>query len=522
MSSIRRTGCVLALLSAAVIGEAGAAETNPVFDKPEPAQFAQVGATAESVTYRTIPAKWLVDDWHRLGVKVYALVAPEEDESPALFRMRFGFQVFRSGVDGVRWGGKDADRPFYESAMKAAEDDMKLVRTLDELAARAMASQDALVRTAGREAKVYAYIVADFDRSSAALARRELVVRIRKVQKALGEPPMAAPADIPDAAPRPFVPPADAKTVEAKYDAEILPGLKFNLTGRDFSFTIPGDYKLKAGTWPGVKRAFTLYIPTGRKNDWLVFKFSCDLTDDFGRASVEKPAPRVNFYTLEPRFYETSGMRYQVRPMQPASREHPAINHDFAFNSPLHCYAGASHNWYFPFRCVWNQLVGCQPRAGTRWYVKEGDQVVCIWFKTTPDCFSGLLFAPFVGGYENDVNAAIARWSYEDPVFCDACVRPLAEANTELVAALKKRIQPNQYIDWAGSDKFVRQKAAKNQDKLAFFKYDVAAARVKYLDEILAGRTVKVPERKKKSEAKAAGPDLDDEDGDMKLDDSEY
>ena len=55
---------------------------NTAFDAPTAAQFAEVGAAAKEVSFRTIPSRWIVDDWHRLGVKVYLCLSPEEDESP--------------------------------------------------------------------------------------------------------------------------------------------------------------------------------------------------------------------------------------------------------------------------------------------------------------------------------------------------------------------------------------------------------------------------------------------------------
>lgn len=41
-----------------------------------PEDFARYGATATAVAYEKLPEGWLIDDWHRLGVKVYQTLVP--------------------------------------------------------------------------------------------------------------------------------------------------------------------------------------------------------------------------------------------------------------------------------------------------------------------------------------------------------------------------------------------------------------------------------------------------------------
>ena len=524
MNTFARGVCALA--GAFALTSAGRLSAGPVFDCPEPAQFAEFGGTAEAVTYRTIPASWIVDDWHRLGVRVYALVTPAAEESPERFRRRFGLQVYRSGVDSASFGGSDADRAFYESAMKAAADDVALVRRLDDLAQKAMDSGDAAKRTAGRDMKVYVHIAANFDDAPTALVRRELVLRIRKLQQVMGEQPMAMPADIPDAPPRKFTPPRDARVVKVGGPYESVPvfsNVTFRAAGHGFVFSVSDGRKLPANTWPGVKREFMLYVQGTNRTDWLVYHLACDLTDraPVAGSTKRKSAPRVQFYTLEPRFAAAAGKRFVTETLHLPSRTRPGLKLSYGYEAPILLQAGSSGPWHFDFSFDWPQLYGIVPNAKTVWYVREGDDWVKLEWRAI-DAFGGLEFRNFVGNYEKLAAAELGEWGYADPLFRDAGVQPLVDANAELVAMLAKKIQPNGYITWNPSEKILYKKASDNANKMGHFGYDVLSARIAYLDAVLAGKEVKVPPRKKKADKKVSGPSLDDADEGMSLDDSEY
>ena len=508
-----------ALACASVFGDGA----GPVFDHPEPKQFVDC-ATAREITYRTIPARWLVDDWHRLGVKVKVLMAPESYESPELFRRRFGLHVFRSGVDGVEFEGSAEDRAFYGSAMKAAADDVALVRRLDDLAEKAMRSKEAPVRTAGRLAKVYVHISANFGEVPTALVRRELVLKIRALQKTLGEAPMAMPADIPDAPARRFTPPRNARTVKVggAYEwVSVFSNVTFNAGGHGFTFGVSDGRKLPRNTWPGVKREFTLFIPASNRTEWLVYKLACDLTDRKPADAAKKSAPRVQFYTLEPRFAAAEGKRFVTRPMHLPCRAKPGLRLGYTYEAPILLHAGDSGPWSFTFAFDWPQIYGIVPNAKTVWYVCEGDDWVRLEWHPV-DAFGGLSFRDFVGNYQKFSASTLSEWSYDDSLFARACVQPLVDANVELVAMLSKKIQPNGYISWNPSEKFIFKKAKENADRMGHFAYDVTEARIRYLDDVFAGREIKMPERKKKVEKKVTGPSLDESEEGMSLDDSEY
>lgn len=496
--------------------------TDPVFDSPSPAQFAEAGGTAKSVSYRTIPSGWIVDDWHRLGVRVYVLLTPEADESPELFRRRAGFLAFRSGVDGVRWGGGEADRAYFAPALAAADDDRSLVGTLDKLALRAMGSDDAALRLAGRQERIYLHVSADFCSAPSALIRRELVLRIRALQKLLGEAPLALPADIPDAPPRRVALPTATHEVEgptAYKTVQLFPDLKMVNRGFGFDLVVLGDRPLKAGEWPGVRRDYTLYIPGTNRTDWLVYKLSCDLT---ARKDVVTAAPRAQFYTLQPRFHAVGERRFRVRGLHLPSRSRPLLGDGPRDESPKSCAGEGGGNWQFRFEFYWERLEGFYPQARSAWYLRQGDETVKIVWRNRLDCFPGLEFRHLVADYETECGKALSDWRFADPLFCAVGVQPLADANTELVAMLKRKIQPNGYISWTPSDKFICEKAAANLNRLRYFKEDVEAARIRYLDDVLAGREVKVPERKKTVEKKPKGPSLDADEGGISLDDTEY
>ena len=495
-------------------------------DTPAPSDFAQYGATAESVSYATLPDSWIVDDWHRLGVKVYVRLAPEPNETPERFRRRFGLHVFRSGVDSVSFSGSEEDRAFFASAMKAAADDVALVRKLDELAQKAQDSDDAVKRTAGREAKVYVHISANFGDAPTALVRRELVLRIRRLQEVMGEAPMAMPADIPDDPPRPFIPPRDVRTVKVPGPYEyvsVFSNVTFRASGHGFCFSVSDGRSLRANTWPGVKREFTLYIQGTNRNDWLVYELACDLTDRKPASGANvKSAPRVQFYTLEPRFGAVAGPRFVTKTMHLPSRARPGLKLGYTYEAPILLHAGSSGPWCFDFAYDWPQIYGLIPNNKTVWYIREGDDWARIEWHVV-DAFGGLSFRDFVGNYKKTVENELGEWGYNDPLFRDACVRPLVDANAELLAMLSKRVEPNGYISWNGADKFTFKKASENANKMGFFLYDVQEARIRYLDDVMAGREIKIPERKVKVEKKIEGPSLDEATGfDIELDDSEY
>ena len=502
---------------------AGDSEGSVVFDAPAPAQFAEVGGTAKSVSYRTIPSSWIVDDWHRLGVKVYALLTPEEDESPELYRRRAGFLAFRSGVDGVRWGGGEDDRAYFAPALAAADDDRALVGTLDRLAVRAMGSDDATLRLAGRQARIYLHVSADFSSAPSALIRRELALRMRALQKLLGEPPLALSADIPDAQPRRITLPKATHEVEgptAYKTVQLFPDLKMVNRGFGFDLVVLGDRPLKAGEWPGVRRDYTLYIPGTNRTDWLVYKLSCDLT---ARKDVVMAAPRVQFYTFQPRFHAVDEPRYRVRSLYLPSRSRPLLVDGPRDVSPKSCAGEGGGNWQFRFTFCWERLEGFYPQARSAWYLSQGNETVKIVWRNRLDCFQGIEFRHVVADYEKECEKMLSDWRFADPLFCAVGVQPLADANNELVAMLNKKIQPNGYISWTPSDKFILEKAAANFNRVRYFKEDVEAARIRYLDDILAGREVKVPVRKKiVEEKKPKGPSIDDDEGGISLDDTEY
>ena len=505
---------------------AGDGVAQAIFDCPVAAQFAEVRETAKSVSYRTLPSSWIVEDWHRLGVKVYVRLAPEANESPELFRRRFGFDVFRSGVDGVEWGGPASDRALFEGAMTAAADDVALARAYDEIARRAMESGDADKVREGRLAKVFLHVTDDFTRLATPLLRREIVRRARILQAALGEKPMALPKDIPDAPPRRFVPPCDARTVEGPRPhidgVEVFPGLKLVVIGSGVHFRVVGDRKLAEDEWPGVKRAFTLYLPGTNRTDWLAYEFSCDLMDR-KPADGASSAPRVQFYTLEPRFAASQTPRFLVRPMRLTSRACPDIWTWRQGESPLCCGAGSGVNWMFDFLITWQSLIGFWPkdRSNNVWYVKEGDEFVRIEWKTSRFA-DGIKYADFVNDYKKAVATAKGEWEYADPLFFSACVEPLIDRNEELVKMLEKNTGSNGYLTGWPNDA-IREKATASLHNMQYFACDVEAARVRYLDDVLAGREVKVPERKKVvEEKKPKGPSLDEDEGGISLDDTEY
>lgn len=510
-----------ALAGCFALMSAGRLSAEPVrLSTPAPSDFVRHGATAGAVSYTALPSPWIVEDWHRLGVKVYARLAPEANESPELFRRRFGFDVFRSGVDGAEWGGTDADRALFGGAITAAADDMALARAYDEIARRAMESGDADKVREGRLAKVFLHVADDFTRLATPLLRREIVRRARILQAVLGERPMAIPKDIPDAPPRRFVPPRDVRTVTQKGD-ELFPGLKLQFGGEGVIFRIEGDRKLARNEWPGVKRAFTLYLPGTNRTDWLAYEFSCDLTDR-KPADGAASAPRVKFYTLEPRFAGSQSRRFQVRPMRTASRACPNIWVWRQGEAPLYCGAGSGENWSFGFFLAWQRLIGFWPkdRSNNAWYVKEGDEIVRIEWK--PSRFAdGIKYADFVRDYKEAVTAAKAEWAYSDPLFFAACVEPLIDRNVELAKMLEKNTAANGFLTgW--SNEAIREKATANLHNMQYFACDVDEARIRYLDDILAGREVKIPEKAKKTEKKTSGPNLEDTGDEIELDDTEY
>lgn len=495
-----------------------------VFDEPTAAQFAEVGGTAKAVSFRTIPSHWTVDDWHRLGVKVYLHLSPEEDESPELYRRRAGFLAFRSGVDGVRWGGGEADRAYFAPALAAADDDRALIGKLDALAERAMRSDDAEVRLAGRRERVYLQVAADFASAPAALIRRELVLRIRGLQKFFGEAPMAVPADIPDAPPRRFVAPKGVREVEAPVEyhpIKLSPELTMSVHGYGVSIIVQGDRKIGKNEWPGVKRAYTLYVQGTNRTEWLAYKLSCDLTDRRGKDGVV--APRVQFYTLEPRFYNATGNRFQLRAMHLPAYGKPAPRLPYDYESPHHCGGGSGENWSFSFHFSWDQLGEVLPKRNSVWYLREGDTWLKIKWGNPVDGFTGVEFGTAFRRYDKEVQQAIERWGADDALFREACIRPLVDRNVSLIAMMKKKFDSYGYVQWAASDKFVKEKAAKNIRNVTLFARDLEVARIRYLDDVLAGREVKVPERKKVvEEKKPTGPSLDEDEVGISLDDTEY
>ena len=515
------------LLEAFVIvaSVAGAADAlDPGFDCPIAQQFSEVGGTAKSVSYRTMPSSWIVDDWHRLGVKVYLHLSPEEDESPELYRRRAGFQAFRSGVDGVRWGGSEADRAYFAPALAAADDDRALIGKLDALAVRAMESDNAPVRLAGRRERVYLQVAADFASAPSALIRRELVLRIRGLQKLFGEAPMAVPADIPDAPPRRFVAPKDVREVEAPVEfhpLKISPKLMMYVHGAGVGFTITGDRPIAKNEWPGVKRDYTLYVQGTNRTEWLAYKLSCDLTDRRGETGAA--APRVQFYTLEPRFSNTTGDRCRVRAMHLPAEGRPIVRMSSSGVDLSSCGGGSGRNWSFSFHLAWDQLGEVLPKRNSVWYLREGDSWLKIKWPNPVDGFSGLEFGNAFRRYDREVEQAMERWGADDAFFREACIVPLVDRSVGLIEMMKKKFDSHGYVRWSDADKFIKEKAAKDIRNVTLFARDLEAARIRYLDDVLAGREVKVPERKKAAEEKKPkGPSLDADEGGISLDDTEY
>ena len=494
------------------------------FDTPMAAQFAEVGATAKEVSFRTIPSRWIVDDWHRLGVKVYLCLSPEEDESPELYRRRAGFLAFRGGVDGVRWGGSEADRAYFAPALAAADDDRALIGKLDALAVRAMGSADAEVRLAGRRERVYLQVAADFASAPSALIRRELVLRIRALQKLFGEVPMAVPADIPDAPPRRFVAPRGVHEVEAPVEyhpVKLSSEMMMSVHGYGVSFTVLGDRKIGKNEWPGVKRAYTLYIQGTNRTEWLTYKLSCDLSDR--QETSVAAAPRVQFYTLEPRFCNATGNRFQLRAMHLPAYGKPWVRLPYGGESPSRCGGGSGENWSFSFHFSWDQLGEVLPKRNSVWYLREGDTWLKIKWGNPVDGFTGVEFGTAFRRYDKEVQQAIERWGADDALFQEACIGPLVDRNVSLIAMMKKKFDAYGYVQWPAADKFIKEKAAKNIRNVTLFVRDLEAARIRYLDDVLAGREVKVPERKKVAEEKKPkGPSIDDDEGGISLDDTEY
>jgi len=516
---------ILAMVAVVWAGLAPAADgADPVFDRPTPEQFAAVGATAKSITFRTLPSRWLVDDWHRLGVKVRVQVVPEADESPARFRRRAGFLAFRSGADEICWGGDETDRDFFSPALAAAADDRALVGKLDALAERAMADKNSDTRLAGRRERVYVQLAADFSLAPSALIRRELALRIRKLQKLLGEEPIAVPKDIPDAPAKPFVAPKKAREVEPApefHGVKLFPDLELRIHSYGLEFLVLGDRKIQKDEWPGVKRAYTLYIPSTNRAEWLTYKLSCDLTDR--KTNAGDAAPRLPFYTLEPRFFGTVEKRFQTRAMHLPGYGRPELRLPYGYESPVYCNAGKDENWAFPFSYTWDQFDGILPKRNTVWYVRADEGWVRITWRNPVDGFSGLCFSNVFRQYNEATSAALGDWGYEDALFRDACVQPLIDRNANLVTMISRKLDGYGKARWSAADKFIREKAAANFGGVTLFVRDLEAARMRYLDEVFAGREIKVPERKKKdAEKPTKGPSLDDDEDGMNLDDTEH
>ena len=513
----------LILCSAAMAAGLGASAGEAVRLKAlSPADFSTYGTSASSISYEQLPSRWLIADWHKLGVKIYHAISPNPGESPELFRRRAGFVLFRSMADGL-----DADAcaklpKAYANALAAAKDDYKLAAQLGALADRALKSDDADLRREGRLARGYLYVTADLAGAPSALIRREIVRLARGLQQRFGEKPMAVPADIPD-----DPPPAvdDPKGLErytpGKSKGDVLPGVSLTFGGEVCAFTLHGDEEVGKDGWPEKEVTLTLSIQDEAHTAWATYRLCFDLTSrkPADGKKVER-APTMPFITLVPRFASATPPRFRVEPTRLYSRTYPRLG-DFSWNAYTRKKDGKG--WSVTYTIPWQRLIGFFPvGANAHWLLGDGARTVRIDWRRggLASYYGGIKWEDAVKDFQGARGAA-SDWSYADPLFYKAFVVARLEKDATLVEALGK----NKGKDVIAGPKSVQERAFENMPSAAFLGYDVRDLRVKYLDDLLNGREIKVPPPKKKVDpyARATSSQLrpDDEDT-INLDDSEY
>jgi len=299
---------------------AARAATPLKFESVGERELAEFGATATEIAVREIPPRWIVESWHRLGVRVLADIVPEPYETPEFLRRRAGFSLHRSEIDGFV-----ADENSFSSAgraaLAAARKDAALAARADRLALGCLKSGQAETVRLGRKTRAYLYFGANLSGSSSAQLSEELLRRIGEMERALGVPASVPAAVPPEIAAEPVQVPRGVKTVGMSramtYPAKALPGLEVGVNGGWVTFSV-SDAMLSE---------FLILIPNRHRDGYVAYRL-CVIRSKFGQARPPR-APVLDFtaYWLQPRFAEADagGASVRVVPTQPFSPDYPKL-----------------------------------------------------------------------------------------------------------------------------------------------------------------------------------------------------
>ena len=374
---------------------------------------------------------------------------------------------------------------------------------------------------------------------SAALVELETLWLCRGLEEALGRTP--SPIAVPAAdAPASDPPPTDLASFKpfkagfgARADLGNGFGFSFAADGRKATLSLTCDGKLAKDAWPGGVLSVRLWIPVDGKGRWTLYPFELDLGPRPWKPLADRTPCYTRYFGVERRFKDPArGPRLTFGKSSVTRKTRPPLSIPEIYGWKI---GRGEDRWTLTAEIDMAELCGHWPmldpaRRDEAWYLEMSyggatAKAKLAWARgSTANLLvyaKGLAWWTLTSRYEKARGDAVWRWEEEDPVFCEAVLRPMIAANANLAATCASTGWQDPAKIVAESDA-VKKLVLPKAGRLAGFAEAVEAARFKYLCDRIAGRKIEPPKEPVEEKKAAKGPALESEGEVLQLDDVEF
>lgn len=562
------------LKAAAKSGKKPLAETAEPLD--DSIAFTNFAYHAGAVAFEKMPMENILPSWKSLGIKVLKTVRYRPEVSAEYFRREAGFQAFQQGADAIWVPDSASLPPVYSQALEEAKEDWKVLLYLRDLAAKAEANPDNLIKTEFRRVSYwFGYMPATWENLDT--LRLETVAWARRLEQILGLPRATLPDKqssriLPESSKyKPF---ADFAGVPADFELpknwqgktfDLGDGLSFraDYIGFTLTFNTPKGPKLEKGQNPGGRLNFHLYIQGTNRTDYLPYRLLCDL-DDWWKGPRAPARGRSSYlFGTDERFkpyslaYENTNTRVYTWPrlrsygrgypdLRPRMTLTPNENGGYKVSVEVRWVSlygfwptledNKKDIWYVglerspetgkpaAFRIIWPKgFSGAFQKFAekmslteiTRIYKEELDRTKEVWATASRERYYG---------FKKTKEPCYNRYDLEsDTFFQENLLQPVLDAN-ENAWQLIWSDKEHQHPKFPKQNDTIKMMIWKKLGLMLYMSYDVGLLRRDYLSARFAGKEIKKYVKKEdKSRASATiEPDADFDSEAIQLDDLEF
>lgn len=517
--------------------------------------------TAEAVVFDDLPTTNLRRSWQALGVKLLQRLAWNPECSAEYVRRRAGILAVRDEADGTWLVDEEKFSPAWKAALAEAEIDAAAARYCRALAQEALAqrARNHKIWIEGRRAN-WLFDAMDLERENLDTLRLEFLCYAKRLEQILGKTPkdlplvVAKPSKEPDRARiRPFAGRDDVERKSAKLFSKVSLSDEVTLASGngDVSLVIASKTPC-ADPWPGGRAMLRLYIPDAN-GAFLPYAFLIDLSN----VSTNR-APDPATFVIErwgKGVYRAYGdpTIWRLKPIRLGtfSSKYPDVTPDFRYERDE-----KTGRWTLTLSIAWLKLYGFWPstRNGVvdRWYVSldalpgvkpfavqvawaQGREAsFCkiaenLWHfemterykevKRLSADFYDFCYTDRLYGFLKTEKPTFNRLDPEsDKIFKERVVQPMLDANEKLADTIYVGERTGRSKKLLKLPDVLKKKTWQSLGRLFDLGERVSVARRDYILMRAAGQLPPEPP-KKKAEEKAAGPDIEADDGEMTLDD---